>query len=295
MTIRTFTAAAEIRNANVFGFTDSNKRHVMALLRGVQRALCSRQSLFLHKLENDLLLELESLLDQKEMLWCQKSPSEWIQLGDRNLSYFHKKAKIRKIRNRITSLKIHDGTWCDDEKVLKDEAVNFYKSLFSLDQSSMSASHFYIMFPDIDSNSLSHLDSIPSSDEIQTTLMGFVASTNSTAIRSVSWSRHYSMVSTKKISRPIVQNDCSKVISELSDGKSLNGYSVLIRNILSLCQRNWAIQFLWIPRAANQVVDKLFKQIAFPYFDMIRLDAPPDYLQSQLEQDNSSFHGFTVA
>ncbi|KAK9042739.1 hypothetical protein V6N11_071100 [Hibiscus sabdariffa] len=92
-----------------------------------------------------------------------------------------------------------------------------------------------------------------------------------------------------------VQNDCSKVISELSDGKSLNGYSVLIRNILSLCQRNWAIQFLWIPRAANQVVDKLFKQIAFPYFDMIRLDAPPDYLQSQLEQDNSSFHGFTVA
>ncbi|KAK8622846.1 hypothetical protein V6N13_117745 [Hibiscus sabdariffa] len=142
----------------------------MERLKGVQRALCSRQSPFLHNLENDLLLELESHLDQEEMLWRQKSYSEWIQLGDRNTSYLHKKAKIR---NRITSLKILGGTWCDDDKVLKDEAVNFYKSLFSLDQSHVSSPCSSSMFPDIDSTSLSHLDSIPSSDEIQSALMGY--------------------------------------------------------------------------------------------------------------------------
>ncbi|KAK8675357.1 hypothetical protein V6N13_033426 [Hibiscus sabdariffa] len=208
---------------------------------------------------------------------------------------------------------------------------------------------------------------------------GVVTPADSTAIRSVNWSRHYSMVSNKIISKPIVrdvapccclppqspwvclntdgsvcpcskyaraggiirdssgtwvtgygrgigigivdvftselwaiyddlllawqlgfdcvqvQSDCSKAILVISDANSLNGYSILIRNILSLCQRNWAIKFLWIPRTANQVADKLLKQIPFPHFDMIHLDAPPDYLMSQLEQDNSSSHGFTVA
>ncbi|KAK8997445.1 hypothetical protein V6N11_020923 [Hibiscus sabdariffa] len=206
---------------------------------------------------------------------------------------------------------------------------------------------------------------------------GFVAPTDSTAARSINWSRHYSMVSSKITSRPIVrvdtpcrwlpppspwvclntdgsvcprskygrargiirdssgawiigyghgigiadvftselwaiydgllltwqlgfkyiqvQSDCSKAISKLSDAKSLNGYSVLLRNILSLCQRNWAIKFLWIPRATNQVADKLLKQIPLRHFDMIRLDAPPDYLQSQLEQDNGSFYGLSAA
>ncbi|KAK8626083.1 hypothetical protein V6N13_133735 [Hibiscus sabdariffa] len=103
MTIRTFTAAAELWNAHVFGSIGSKKLHVMARLRGVQCALCSRQSLFLQNLENDLLLELEELLHYEELLWRQKSCSDWIQLGDRNTSYFHKKAKIRKARNRITS------------------------------------------------------------------------------------------------------------------------------------------------------------------------------------------------
>ncbi|KAK8701867.1 hypothetical protein V6N13_020245 [Hibiscus sabdariffa] len=125
MTIRTFTAAAELWNAHVF-----------------------------------------ELLHYEELLWRQKSCSDWIQLGDRSTSYFHKKAKIRKVRNRITSLKISDGSWCDDEVILKDEAVAYYKSLFSLNQLEENASTYYSMFPDIGSSSLSHLDAIPSPDEI---------------------------------------------------------------------------------------------------------------------------------
>ncbi|KAK8609092.1 hypothetical protein V6N13_025399 [Hibiscus sabdariffa] len=78
---------------------------------------------------------------------------------------------IRKVRNRITSLKISDGSWCDDEEILKDEAVAYYKSLFSLDQPAANAATYYSMFSGIGSNFLSHLDPVPSPDKIRAALM----------------------------------------------------------------------------------------------------------------------------
>ncbi|KAK8640105.1 hypothetical protein V6N13_138467 [Hibiscus sabdariffa] len=47
------------------------KRSVIACLRGAQCALARRHSSFLVHLEHDLQLELESLLDQDELLWRQ--------------------------------------------------------------------------------------------------------------------------------------------------------------------------------------------------------------------------------
>ncbi|KAK8491237.1 hypothetical protein V6N11_020159 [Hibiscus sabdariffa] len=81
---------------------------------------------------------------------------------------------IRKVRNRITSLKISDGSWCDDEEILKDEAVAYYKSLFSLDQPAANAATYYSMFSGIGSNFLSHLDPVPSPDKIRAALMDMV-------------------------------------------------------------------------------------------------------------------------
>ncbi|KAK8491238.1 hypothetical protein V6N11_020158 [Hibiscus sabdariffa] len=56
-----------------------------------------------------------------------------------------------------------------------------------------------------------------------------------------------------------VQSDCLKAISELSDTNASHSYPVLLREILSLCQRSWTIEFLWVPRAANTVADHLLK------------------------------------
>ncbi|KAK8660939.1 hypothetical protein V6N13_051845 [Hibiscus sabdariffa] len=171
-TINSFARAADIWNGVVFGFIGNKKRALMARLRGVQRTLCSRRSAFLTQLEKELLLELENILDQEEMLWRQKSRSEWIHLGDRNTSYFHKKAKIRKVRNRITSLQISDGSWCDEDSILKDEAVCFYKSLFSCERATRPSSDCPNMFPRVDANVMSMLDIAPSPDEIRAALMG---------------------------------------------------------------------------------------------------------------------------
>ncbi|XP_038993416.1 uncharacterized protein LOC120117180 [Hibiscus syriacus] len=120
-TIRAFTHAADSWNKNVFGYIGMKKKIVMARLRGVQKALGQRHSSLLSSLESELLLELERLLDE-ELMWRQKSRSDWIHLGDRNTKYFHKKSMLRKQRNKIAAIKLNDGTWCHDEDVLKEEA-----------------------------------------------------------------------------------------------------------------------------------------------------------------------------
>ncbi|KAK8604948.1 hypothetical protein V6N13_082411 [Hibiscus sabdariffa] len=94
-TIISFVKAAYVWNKTVYGYIGTKKRIVMARLWGVQKALCTKSSRFLLNLEFDLLVELENILDQ-ELLWHQKSCSDWIILGDRNTRYFHRRAVCRK-------------------------------------------------------------------------------------------------------------------------------------------------------------------------------------------------------
>ncbi|XP_039028355.1 uncharacterized protein LOC120162254 [Hibiscus syriacus] len=75
-TIAKFSKEAEFWNKSVFGYIRSQKRRVMARLRGVQKALQIRNSSFLHNLEISLLSDLESLLDQEGLL----SPSHFVRL-----------------------------------------------------------------------------------------------------------------------------------------------------------------------------------------------------------------------
>ncbi|KAK8656712.1 hypothetical protein V6N13_098653 [Hibiscus sabdariffa] len=161
--IKAFTAAAEVWNTSVFGYIGAKKRSVIARLRGAQRALAHRHSSFLVRLEHDLQLELESLLDQEELLWRRKSRSDWVLQGDRNTAYFHRKAKQRKVRNRITSLQLPDGSWCDDENILRSEAANFFRDLF-LDHGHASSTPFPFSgcFPVMPQNVLDSLATAPS-------------------------------------------------------------------------------------------------------------------------------------
>ncbi|KAK8582503.1 hypothetical protein V6N13_069280 [Hibiscus sabdariffa] len=113
-TIANFCLAANSWNRTVFDSLSSRKRHVMARLRGCQRSLGSKFNPFLSQLEKSLLSELEKILDQEELLWKQKSRSDWISFGDRNTAYFHKRATINKRINRISKLQLANGEWCED-------------------------------------------------------------------------------------------------------------------------------------------------------------------------------------
>lgn len=84
---------------------------------------------YLIKLEKELQNEYNAVLAQEKLLWYQKSRENWVKFGNKNTRFFHTQIVIRRRRNKISGLQI-DGNWCDDETVLKQEALSFFKKLF---------------------------------------------------------------------------------------------------------------------------------------------------------------------
>jgi hypothetical protein len=79
--------------------------------------------------------ELDEIMYKEEMMWLQRSHITWLREGDRNTKYFHRKAMWRAKKNKIRSLKKEDGSWCSDEVEMQGMAENYFKSLFTKDNS----------------------------------------------------------------------------------------------------------------------------------------------------------------
>ncbi|GMI87106.1 hypothetical protein HRI_002379900 [Hibiscus trionum] len=118
-------------NREVFGHIGQRKNQLLARIRGVEIAIERNQTPFLLDLERSLKVELFEVLKQEESLWFQKSRSQWIEQGDRNTKYFHAKTLSRRRKNSIKMLRLDNGAWCDDPKVLQEHAVDFFSSLFT--------------------------------------------------------------------------------------------------------------------------------------------------------------------
>ena len=84
-------------------------------------------------LHGKLLHEYEQILFQEETFWFQKSREKWIKLGSRNTSFFHAQTIIRRKRNKVHGLNLSSGIWCNDDNILKDEVVKYFKELLSRD------------------------------------------------------------------------------------------------------------------------------------------------------------------
>jgi hypothetical protein len=113
---------------------------------------------FLYKLEADLTLELEDILTQEEILWFLKSWSEWIASGDRNTKYFHTMAVVRRIIQKVESLRQEDGSWTHDAEVIQGLATEFFRALYTQEDDNLHGNLSYL-FPNIGEEviaSLSH-------------------------------------------------------------------------------------------------------------------------------------------
>ncbi|KAK8649546.1 hypothetical protein V6N13_130273 [Hibiscus sabdariffa] len=170
-TILHFIHAAQEWNNKVFGYIGARKHMIMVPLRGIQRALSTRTSRYLKNMEIELLIELESVLDHEEPIWKQKSRFDWVAPGDRNTCYFHRQANAGKQRNRISSLKLVDGTWCSDASTLKNVGTKFYQSLFTCTPSPTSTWPNIASFSALEQSYMHSLGSIPSDQEIHEALM----------------------------------------------------------------------------------------------------------------------------
>ncbi|KAI9093888.1 hypothetical protein K1719_026886 [Acacia pycnantha] len=114
--------------------------------------------------------ELEDVCFQEELLWLQKSSSEWLCLGDRNTGYYHLKALMKRKRNKVNRLKSVDGTWVEVEDDLANLARDFFKDLYSLTDTTFHPLSLQGAFPKIADEHLLAMEREVTLDELKSSL-----------------------------------------------------------------------------------------------------------------------------
>jgi hypothetical protein len=67
------------------------------------------------------------------MMWLQRSRVAWLKVVDRDTGFFHRQARWRARKNKITKLRRVDGTWVEDPNELKELLVAFFADLYRVD------------------------------------------------------------------------------------------------------------------------------------------------------------------
>lgn len=115
-------------NWNVFGHVQREIRQKTKALKEVQE---SENNANIQARLRCLKDELNELLTREELMWKQRSRALWLAEGDKNTSYFHKKANARWWRNNIKGLEDSNGVWQTSDEHLEQICVDFYSNLFS--------------------------------------------------------------------------------------------------------------------------------------------------------------------
>jgi hypothetical protein len=76
---------------------------------------------------------MDELLIREELMWLQRSRVKWLREGDKNTSFFHRKASNRARKNKIKKLKLEDGTFTENNEDMKGVAIDFFKNLYEKD------------------------------------------------------------------------------------------------------------------------------------------------------------------
>eukprot|EP00253_Pinus_taeda_P017813 PITA_17813 len=85
--------------------------------------------------EKTLYTQLSQTLRDEEVKWRLKSRQLWLREGDKNTSYFHKQATVRKARNTVSSIKDNEGNSYTSHDIIKKAATNHFKNLLTEEKS----------------------------------------------------------------------------------------------------------------------------------------------------------------
>ncbi|KAA3490135.1 reverse transcriptase [Gossypium australe] len=79
----------------------------------------------------DTRIHLNMEIDREEVYWEQRARANWLQLGDRNIAYFHKCASSRKRTNSVTKLMSEDGRKITDGPKILETTMKYFEDLFA--------------------------------------------------------------------------------------------------------------------------------------------------------------------
>lgn len=164
--LKILKAHLKVWNKEVFGDVHKDKEDAIAALEAAQQSFDEVPSVENKEALNLANATFKQILAREEVYWFQKSRVQWLQVGDRNTSFFHNYTKIRQQRNFIQRLKI-DGEWVEDQDVLANGAVVHFQKLLSSESHSIDEDLLEVIPPLISEEQNSHLCSLPTAEEIK--------------------------------------------------------------------------------------------------------------------------------
>ncbi|KAF9663490.1 hypothetical protein SADUNF_Sadunf17G0055900 [Salix dunnii] len=90
-----------------------------------------RNSVEAKMLERQAACSYQKLYKEEESFYRQSSIIQWLTLGDKNTSFFHRTLVHRRMRNKITSLEDRKGNVIHDQQGLGRVAIACYKDLMT--------------------------------------------------------------------------------------------------------------------------------------------------------------------
>ncbi|KAL0367264.1 UNVERIFIED_CONTAM: putative mitochondrial protein [Sesamum radiatum] len=114
------------------GQTFSNlERKINALENDITRLNEQRLTVEAKLKRSTLMIELEELINAREVKWKQRSKIEWLKDGDKNTSYFHSKASSRWEKNQVRKLRNDNGEWKSTEEGIREVILDYFSNIFS--------------------------------------------------------------------------------------------------------------------------------------------------------------------
>ncbi|KAL5704561.1 hypothetical protein ACHQM5_022969 [Ranunculus cassubicifolius] len=170
-------------NRHVFGNVDTTLNEIQKQIEQLQPYLFEsgvpNDYLLAH--EQELLIDYEDKLHQKEAMWYQKSRLTGYQLGDSNTRYFHTVAIKRRRRNEILRMKNHLGVMVYEEPQIANILVDYYGNLFTSDELQIDSEFLNVIPQLVEQNDNDSLQNPITDSEIKSALHS-IGSTKSPAI-----------------------------------------------------------------------------------------------------------------
>ena len=125
----------EICRAKLEGWNKTEFGHVGRKISELQKHLewieLQPTTLDIAQLMRNTRIELNGWLEKEDAMWCQRSRLTWFQEGDRNTRFFHTKTSARYKKNLIEGLMDANGVWQEEEQIIEEIVVDYYKNLFT--------------------------------------------------------------------------------------------------------------------------------------------------------------------